>query len=169
MLAADAGRWFRDWGTLIAAGVAAAVSIWNAMTSYKARRQDWLRAIRVPRYAEFVRAAHEVKLTKLTIPDDAKMEHVKALKTAIQTFNGAFAEVRIVGPTTVSIAAWITSESLLRVPNGTAANAEGPVFHRALDDFIQVASKAIGTDDEQRVIDYDKWLATPLPERKSWP
>jgi hypothetical protein len=52
-------HWLRDYGTLLAAAVAAVAAIWNAYRQHHRDRDQWLRDLRLPKYLALLKAADD--------------------------------------------------------------------------------------------------------------
>ena len=179
--ATNEGRWFRDWGALIVAGIAAVVSIWNAVTSYLARRKDWQRELRVPRYAAFAAQAQRLHMLTRALLNDTPDERVDKLSEAQHDYDTAFDELLIVGPTAVSDAAHIVNQSIADWFECARWDSQSfvewyPMFRIAMRDFITAASAAIGTGEKnrhatfaRRKSDYESWRTAAEKSRAADP
>jgi hypothetical protein len=107
-------KWLADYGTFIAASLAAAISLWNSRASARrevsSRHAEWLRETRITRYVALLAAARtfreQTERTYGTYEDvDITPAGEPDLASATADFEQQLNEVQLVGPTSVGEAA----------------------------------------------------------------
>lgn len=175
MLASSSG--LNNYGAVIAASIAALVtignSVWQVRYQLRSKEADWLREIRIPRYAEFVKAARSYRdavFWAYCEPDQDVLgpppDPLPALGPAEESFNHELAGVFLVGPPEVARAARYAQYGIWHL-RGTLEYDPVDYDTRAADDslrqFITEARSALsipGTD--LMTMEYREWLRTVL-------
>src|SRR4051812_46211225 len=109
-------EWLADYGTPIAAVIAAAVALFVSWRTWlrdkRIREEYWLRELRIPRYVEFIRAADVFRLAiflehgEWDYQDNGPLPRdPPALTESRSAFRQAKNDVAFVGPATVALAA----------------------------------------------------------------
>jgi hypothetical protein len=168
------GQWFKDYGTIVAAVTAVAVSagsIW-----YQARwqrdhtREQWFRDVRLGTYVAFIRsaAAHrEAAFWTFGETDHAIMGPAPAVRpdwdASVQDFTQRASEVRLAGPEQVAASArmveytcWHYRSRLDRDP----FDWDDTLARQALDAFIASAQDALGvpSSPDSTAMTYEQFL-----------
>ena len=142
------------------------------MTSFLARRKDWQRELRVPRYADFAAQATNMYRLRRELIAGLTKEGIQHLDEADHEYTKAFDQVQIVGPVAVSEAAHNVNQAVadwFEDEQWTSASfvESYPMFRLAMRDFIDAASTAIGTGKKHehigfgaRKTKYDSWKAS---------
>lgn len=152
--------WLKDYGALIAASVAAVVTILNSVLQARRDRafktDVWLRELRIPRYAAFLRAANDYRTAitwEYAEPDPEitgpRPKDVPEFDAAVTEFRHQLAEVTMVGPSNVGTAAKIVQYGCwkyLRQLESHPWDYDQALTNRVLSDFIVEAQLALGIE-----------------------
>lgn len=156
------GSWVRDYGALVVSVLVFLGSIATLVVSLWTRHKDWQRSVRLPRYAELNRSASAYFHARVTLYSDAA-EGKRLIAACHTAFVAAVAEVLIVGPAPVHLAASILSEVMREVndhPGDTDHNLT--LFNLAMNDYIEAASAALALSNDVGETDYAQWKARKM-------
>jgi hypothetical protein len=150
-------QWLRDYGAFVAATVAALAAFSNGWIQAKrerlAKHEAWQRELRLPRYLSFLGAADDydtsifMQYGEWDPHDMGPPPTPVPLPEAERAFRQALAEVVLVGPPDVALAARHVQFSLWRFTSDLDSNpwANTPRYRkRALDAFFARAADALG-------------------------
>jgi hypothetical protein len=167
--------WIKDYGAFVAAVTAVVATVVNGYLQHKRDRRfktgEWLRQIRMPRYAAFLRSADEYEdaiFYTYGIPDpDIHGPTPKQLpdyNAANREFRHQLAEVKLVGPPEVAGAAEVVQFSLWECGSQLEVHPDRwnqRLLSKSLDDFIIAAKKALDVDskgsEDFPVPDFQEW------------
>lgn len=170
MIAIGWSHWLRDWGALALAGLAAASSIAALVVNLLHHRSDWQRELRMPAYTKFAAAAGALLYAYQTVRVTPPADHVSVVREPMEHFDGALAEVLIVGPKSVADAADLVGQTLhelgsvCRTWRPGDAEPDERYYEAAQPRFITAASAAVGFKYVPNALMLDEFkLSLPEP------
>ncbi len=164
--------WIKDYGAVVAALAAVVATVINAYLQHRRDRRfktgEWLRQMRMPRYVAFVRASDEYESAIFYAFANHEPEMhgpmpvvVPELHSSNAEFRHRLAEVTLVGPPDVAVAAKKVSYSLIHYYSRLEYNPDDwgqNVASQMLDDFIAVARKVLEAEG----------MPMPVPSYEEW-
>jgi hypothetical protein len=166
--------WLKDYGTFIAASVAAVAAVLNGVLHYRRdqnlRRNEWLRNTRLPRYVEFLEASlayrtgifgelgewdHDLGPEPPTWPD---------YHDTGDQFRRAFAAIVLLGPANVTARAREVQFSMWRYQAQLERDSHAydqKLSNRMLDAYTSACQEALDIPSTgARETEYRSWLAS---------
>jgi hypothetical protein len=170
--------WLKDYGALVAASIAAAVTVVNgfmqARRDRRSQERDWLRSTRMPRYVAFLEIALEYRQAifgQLGEWDSDLGVEPKEWPDYHKTgdaFRHALSSVQLVGPAAVAEKAQIVQYSMWEYEarlEGNPYDFDQRASRVAIEDYLAACRSALElpTDPAGGPIDYRHWKKLALP------